>query len=92
MFDERGIVVVTTAAAAPPAPLSDPASRSASSWQARIAAYKSRHIPDDDPRIVESRAALAYWHIHKVIAAETGRLSTPGADRLVVMLREAARH
>jgi hypothetical protein len=48
---------------------SDPASRSAASWQARLAALKSRDVPEDDPRIVEARSALSYHRIAKAIGA-----------------------
>jgi len=69
----------------------DPASRSASSWSASLAALKSRGVPETDARIIESLAALAFWRIVRAIEGGAGVLSPPGADRLVVMLREAAR-
>jgi hypothetical protein len=84
------MTAATTPIASSAAASSDPASRSAASWQARLAALKSRQVPDGDPRIIESRAALAFWRIAKSIDT-AGPLSRPGADRLAVMLSEAAR-
>ena len=69
---------------------SDPASRSASGWSARLAALKSRQVPDTDPRVVECREALAYWRISRAVDAEAGHLGRPGVDRLVSQLRGAA--
>lgn len=67
----------------------DPASRTASGWAARHAALKSRAVPDDDPRVIECREALAYHRVRRSISAEVGRLSRAGADRLAADLREA---
>jgi hypothetical protein len=64
----------------------DPASRSASSWAATLAALKSRAVPEDDPRIIECRQALAYHRVQRAINAETGQLSRPGVNRLVSQL------
>lgn len=66
----------------PQTPVVDPASRTASSWSARLAALKSRHVPDDDPRIIECREGLAYWRVRRSIDAERGQLSRAGVDRL----------
>ena len=62
--------------------ITDPASRSASSWSATLAALKSRDVPDDDPRVIEARNALAYHRVHRAIDAERGNLNRAGADRL----------
>ena len=40
---------------------------SMASWRARLAAFKSRAVPDDDPRVVECQAALSYWRVKRVI-------------------------
>lgn len=58
----------------------NPASRSAASWQARLAALKSRDVPEADPRIVEARSALSYHRVAKAIDAEAGQLTAPGGD------------
>lgn len=68
----------------------DPESRDRPSWQGRLAVLKSRAVPDDDPRVIECREALAYHRVHKAIGAETGQLSRAGVDRLVAQLRSAA--
>lgn len=50
---------------------------------------KSRTVPDDDPRVIECRQALAYYRVRRAVAAETGQLSPAGVNRLGVQLREA---
>ncbi|MDV6308910.1 hypothetical protein R4227_16790 [Gordonia amicalis] len=50
---------------------------------------KSRAAPDDDPRVIECRQALAYYRLQRAVAAESGQLSRAGIDRLGVQLREA---
>ncbi|MCV7257862.1 hypothetical protein [Mycobacterium shimoidei] len=67
----------------------DPESRERGTWVGRLAVLKSRDVPDDDPRVVECRQALAYYRVRRAVAAETGQLSRAGADRLRVQLREA---
>lgn len=71
--------------------IADPASRSASSWAASLAALKSRHVPDDDHRVIEARHALSYHRVHRAIDAERGQLNRAGADRLRAQLAEAVR-
>lgn len=69
---------------------SDPASRSASSWGARLAALRSRHVTDDDPRAAECLAALAFWRCKRVLDAEAPHLVPEHAGVLAAqMLREA---
>ncbi|OQZ88807.1 hypothetical protein BST11_21020 [Mycobacterium alsense] len=68
----------------------DPESRPSASWAGRLAVLKSRAVPDDDPRIIECRQALAYHRVQRAINAETGQLSRPGVDRLLTQLRGAA--
>ncbi|AQA05025.1 hypothetical protein BVC93_24405 [Mycobacterium sp. MS1601] len=67
----------------------DPASRSASSWASSQAALKGRGVPDSDPRIVECRAALAYWRCRTVIDRERGNLDPAHVPALADMLRHA---
>ena len=69
---------------------SDPASRSAGSWNGRLAALKSREVPETDPRVIECREALAFHRVRRAVDAEAGRLSRPGVDRLVSQLRQEA--
>ena len=66
-----------------------PASRSASGWSARRAALKSRQVPDDDPRMIECDAALAYWRCRRTIDAERDRLDPEHVPALADMLRHA---
>jgi hypothetical protein len=67
----------------------DPASRTPAQWSARLAALKSRAVPDDDPRVAECVAALSYWRCRRVIDAERGSLVPDHLDALVSQLREA---
>jgi hypothetical protein len=67
----------------------DPASRSAASWSATLAALKSRGAPDTDPRVTECHGALAYWRCRRVIDAERGKLSPEHIPALADMLRHA---
>ncbi len=60
------------------------------SWRARLAAFKSRAVPDDDPRVVECHAALAYWRVRKVIDAERASLRPEDADALADELAGSA--
>ncbi|MBM4536280.1 hypothetical protein GS433_17985 [Rhodococcus hoagii] len=39
------------------------------SWSARLAALKSRAVPDDDLRVVECHRALAFWRMKRAIDA-----------------------
>ena len=66
----------------------DPASRSAASWNGTLAALKSRQVPDDDPRVIECLAALAFWRCKRVIDAEAPHLVPEHAGVLAELLRE----
>ncbi|MFA4052530.1 hypothetical protein [Mycobacteroides chelonae] len=72
-----------------PVPTADPASRSASSWSARLAALKSRQVPNDDRRVVECNAALAYWRCRRIIDTERELLDPRHVPALADMLRNA---
>jgi hypothetical protein len=65
----------------------DPASRSAASWNGTLAALKSRQVPDDDPRVAECLAALAFWRCKRVIDAEAEHLVPEHAGVLAELLR-----
>ncbi|WP_078325174.1 hypothetical protein [Mycobacteroides salmoniphilum] len=67
----------------------DPASRPAPSWSARLAALKSRQVPDDDPRVVECNAALAYWRCRRIIDTERDLLDPRHIPALADMLSHA---
>lgn len=67
----------------------DPESRERGTWVGRLAVLKSRAVPDDDPRVIECRQALAYYRLRRAVAAESGQLSRAGIARLGVQLREA---
>lgn len=41
------------------------------SWRARLGALKSRQVPDDDPRVTECRAALAYHRGRRALDEQT---------------------
>lgn len=77
------MVAMTVAATA------DPASRTAASWSSTLAVLKSRGTPDNDPRVVEARDALAYWRVRRVLDAERGNLSPEHIPALADMLRHA---
>ena len=76
----------------PSPPTSDPAARSAASWQSRYAALKSRQVSDDDPRIIECQSAMSYWRLRRTIEAEvkTGLLTQVFADTVLAKLAEWA--
>ena len=63
----------------------DPTSRTASSWSSRLAAFKSRSVPDDDPRVAECQSALSFWRMKSQIDRElkAGRI-TPSFHAAVV--------
>ncbi len=67
-----------------------PASRSAASWNGTLAALKSRRVPDDDPRVAECLAALAFWRCRRVIDTEAGHLVPEHAGALADRLRQEA--
>lgn len=66
---------------------SDPASRSAASWNGTLAALRSRQVPDDDPRVMECLAALAFWRCKRVIETEAPHLVSEHAGALAELLR-----
>jgi hypothetical protein len=66
---------------------SDPASRSASSRNGTLAALRSRQVPDDDPRVIECLAALAFWRCKRVIDTEAPHLVPEHAGALADLLR-----
>jgi hypothetical protein len=67
----------------------DPATMPPARLQARHAALKSHGVPDDDPRILEVRAALAWWRTRRVIDAERANLHPDHIAGLADMLRHA---
>ncbi|GAS95754.1 uncharacterized protein RMCC_2720 [Mycolicibacterium canariasense] len=69
--------------------IDDPASITPSTWAGRKAALKSRHVGDDDPRVVECDEQLALHRVSRVIAAEAAHLTRPAVDRLVASLQQA---
>ncbi len=58
----------------------DPRVSSPTSWQSRMAAFISRDVPEDDPRVVECRRALSYWRVRRVLDAEVGVLGAHGVS------------
>jgi hypothetical protein len=70
---------------------SDPSELSPLQWQTRLASLKSHGLPEDDERVAECRAALAYWRCRRVLDAERGQIAPQHVDELVSQLREAAR-
>lgn len=72
-----------------PTTLTDPASRTAASWSSSLAALKSRGAPDDDPRVIEARTALAYWRCRTIINRERGNLSPEHIPALAALLRHS---
>ena len=67
---------------------SDPSALSPLQWQTRLASLKSHGLPEDDSRVVECRAALAYWRCRRVLVAERGKIAPDHVDELVDQLRE----
>lgn len=70
-------------------PLADPAILSPIQWGTRLASFKSRMVDESDPRVVECRAALAYWRCRRALDAEHGHISPAHLDALIGHLREA---
>lgn len=68
----------------------DPLSRPAHSWAGRYAAFKSRHIDDNDPRVIECQQARAFHRVARVIDTEAAQLNPASVEALVTYLREAA--
>jgi hypothetical protein len=68
----------------------DPASRTAASWNGTLAALRSRQVPDDDPRVIECLAALAFWRCKRVIDAEAPHLVPEHAGALADQLHQEA--
>lgn len=71
---------------------SDPADLSPPRWQTRLAALKSHGLSDDDPRVAECHAALAYWRCRRVLDGARGKISPDHLDELVNKLRGAVAH
>ncbi|WP_231894734.1 hypothetical protein [Gordonia sp. 852002-51296_SCH5728562-b] len=71
-------------AAAPTADL--PASR----WSGRLAALSRAGVPDDDPRQVRAREALAFHRCLRVIDAERDQLAPADAAALADSLGDGA--
>jgi hypothetical protein len=67
----------------------DPATVPSAHWQARLGAFKSRGVPDDDDRVVECVQSLAFWRVKRSIDAQAQQLSPSGVDALVDQLRRA---
>ncbi|WP_078313533.1 hypothetical protein [Mycobacteroides chelonae] len=65
----------------------DPGRRGPTSWVSRKAALKSRNVPDDDPRIIECDAALAYWKCRRIIDTQRELLDPRHIPALADMLR-----
>ncbi|GAC68864.1 hypothetical protein [Gordonia soli] len=59
-----------------------PGDLTARQWAARHNALLGRGAADDDPRVAECRAALAYWRCRTVIDAERDQLAPADAAAL----------
>jgi hypothetical protein len=70
----------------------DPRERTAASWAGRLAAFKSRDVPDDDPRVVEAQAALSFHRLKRTIDGEVagGHMSPWFAEVLTEKLAAEA--
>ncbi len=60
------------------------------SWKARLAAYKSRSVPDDDPHVVKCYAGLDYWSYKKLAdeAVASGLITKDFADAALAKARQ----
>ncbi len=67
----------------------DPGALSPAQWTGRLAALRSRGATDDDPRVREADAALAYWRCRRTIDAERDRLNPAHVPALADMLKHA---
>jgi hypothetical protein len=67
----------------------DPGSRTASQWSARLAALKSRDVPDDDHRVIECINSLSYWRVRRVLDKERGTLAAEDIPALADILKHA---
>lgn len=70
-------------------PTVDPEARARASWAGRLAQLVSRGVSEEDPRVIECRAGLAYHRIRQSIESDANQLSAAGADRLVSQIRQA---
>ena len=63
--------------------------RSPSSWSSRLAAFKSRSVPDSDPRVVECQTALSHWRLKRQLDREVqaGHMSPSFSAAVVAILR-----
>ncbi|NVN51697.1 hypothetical protein [Mycolicibacterium hippocampi] len=67
----------------------DPSDMSPARWQARHAGLKAHGVPDDDDRIIECLAALAWWRVRRVVDRERELLAPQHVDALADMLKHA---
>lgn len=58
------------------------------SWSTRLAALKSRAVPDDDPRVVQCQRALSYWRIKRAVDLEQAVLGNDGVNAATDLLLE----
>ncbi|ORL76407.1 hypothetical protein [Prescottella equi] len=58
------------------------------SWSTRLAALKSRAVPDDDPRVVQCNRALSYWRVKRAVDHERDVLGADGVKAATNLLLE----
>lgn len=63
--------------------------RTPGSWSSRLAAFKSRNVPDSDPRVVECNQALSYWRLKRQLDREvkSGHLTPSFSAAIIAILR-----
>lgn len=78
-----------TASVEPRIGLLDPAALTPGQWSGRLAALRSRGAADDDERVAECVAALAYWRVRRVLDADRHHLDPAHVPALADMLKHA---
>ena len=61
-------------------------------WSGRLAALKSRQVPDTDPRVRQARWALSFWRCQRALDAEAagGYVDPATVQRALAELREVS--
>ncbi|MGX6511281.1 hypothetical protein [Rhodococcus sp. SJ-2] len=64
----------------------NPNEMSPKSWASRLAAFKSRQVPDDDERVIECRAALAHFRALGALGPEVVEALTDVSKEMLVSI------
>lgn len=69
----------------------DPMSKPATVWRSELGVHIRQGLSEEDSRVREARAGLAYWKVRSAIDAAKSSLSPAGADALCAQLLGLAR-